>query len=180
MEGEEKIRLPDGRFMPGQSAVRRPPKYESPEHLWTECFGYFHWVQENPLMEAKLITYEGEGKLMDVPKMRAMTIGGLCIHLGVTERAWQMWRAKDHPLADIVAQVDQIIRTQKFEGAAADLLNPLIIARELGLADRHEQSGPNGGPIEHSHTGTAFEILESRIAGLAARSAADRGNEGAD
>ena len=43
--------------------------------------------------------------------------------------------------------MEQIIRTQKFEGAAAELLNPNIIARDLGLADRSEHSGPGGGPI---------------------------------
>ena len=32
--------------------------------------------------------------------------------------------------------IDSIIRTQKFEGAAADLFNANIISRDLGLVDR--------------------------------------------
>lgn len=38
----------------------------------------------------------------------------------------------------ITTQVEEIVRTQKFEGASADLLNANIIARDLGLADKHE------------------------------------------
>lgn len=37
--------------------------------------------------------------------------------------------------------MEEIIRTQKFEGASADLLNPNIIARDLGLAEKQEHSG---------------------------------------
>ena len=50
------------------------------------------------------------------------------------------------------SQVEDIIRTQKFEGASAELLNVSIIARDLGLADKSEHSGPNGGAIEHKVT----------------------------
>ena len=41
-------------------------------------------------------------------------------------------------LRDIAARVDDIIRTQKFEGAAAELLSSNIVARDLGLTDKHE------------------------------------------
>ena len=47
---------------------------------------------------------------------------------------------------------EEIIYNQKFTGAAADLLNPNIIARELGLADKqqNEHTGVDGKPIAHS------------------------------
>ncbi|MDC9826565.1 terminase small subunit, partial [Devosia sp. ZB163] len=44
-------------------------------------------------------------------------------------------------------RVDEIIRAQKFEGAAAGLLNPNIIARDLGLADKQELTGKGGSPL---------------------------------
>lgn len=40
-----------------------------------------------------------------------------------------------------MTRVEQIIRQQKFEGAAAELLNPNIIARDLGLADKKVLGG---------------------------------------
>ena len=39
----------------------------------------------------------------------------------------------------VVKEVEEIIYNQKFTGAAADLLNSNIIARELGLADKIAQ-----------------------------------------
>lgn len=32
--------------------------------------------------------------------------------------------------------IDKVIRDQKFTGATADLLNPMIISRDLGLAEK--------------------------------------------
>ena len=42
---------------------------------------------------------------------------------------------------------EAVIYRQKFEGAAADMLNQAIIARELGLVDRKEMTGLGGGPL---------------------------------
>jgi hypothetical protein len=47
----------------------------------------------------------------------------------------------------VTTRVDEIIRTQKFQGAAADLLNPNIIARDLGLSEKSEITGANGAPL---------------------------------
>jgi len=79
--------------------------------------------------------------------MRAMTIFGLCIFLDIGRATWDEYRHRKDFL-DITARVEAIIYSQKFEGAAADLLNPNIIARELGLAEKSEFTGKDGGPIE--------------------------------
>ena len=79
--------------------------------------------------------------------MRAMTIGGLCIFLDICEESWTNYRNKKDFLG-VTKKVEQIIRNQKFTGAAAEQLNPNIIARDLGLADKSELSGKDGGPIE--------------------------------
>ncbi len=44
----------------------------------------------------------------------------------------------------ITSKIDNVIRSQKFAGAAADLLNANIIARDLGLKDQKELSGNVG------------------------------------
>ena len=43
---------------------------------------------------------------------------------------------RDEAFSELTAMIDSIIRTQKFEGAAADLFNANIISRDLGLVDR--------------------------------------------
>jgi hypothetical protein len=79
--------------------------------------------------------------------MRAMTFNGLCIFLDIDRKTWDLYREREE-YAAVCARVDGVIREQKFTGAAAGLLNPVIIARELGLADKQEVSGPDGKPIE--------------------------------
>lgn len=75
---------------------------------------------------------------MKVPKPRAMTIQGLCLFIGISRETWSQYRKQNHDFSDIVADAEDIIRTQKFEGAAANLFNPNIIARDLGLAERQQ------------------------------------------
>ena len=110
-----------------------------PEVLWEECQGYFEWVRDNPLMEARPFAYQGEVTMANVPRMRAMTLEGLCLYLGMGRQTWRD-RRNDKDLSEVVTRVEEIIRAQKFEGAAADLLNPNIIARDLGLADKQEHT----------------------------------------
>lgn len=139
-----------GLFLPGNHVHRLRthkgghPIYADPMDLWTDCCEYFEWVQENPLHEAKAFAYEGVVTLEEIPKARAMTIGGLCIHLKITPRAWEMWRKDRDDLKEIIEAVENVIKTQKFELAAADLLNANLIARDLGLANKQELTSPDG------------------------------------
>lgn len=146
--------------------------------MWTACSEYFEWVQANPLLEAKAFASQGIVTTAELPKMRAMTIGGLCIFLDIGVRTWGEYRGKED-FSPICEQVEQIIRDQKFTGAAAGLLNAAIIARDLGLADRQELSGPDGKPIETKDV-SARELLANRISGLAKRTGEGEGSGGAD
>lgn len=138
---------PNGnRFWEARSSHGRKPLFASPDDLWTVCCEYFEWVEGNPLYEDHLVTFQGLAKHEPLAKMRAMTLDGLCIFLDIDRKTWDNYRTRED-FIPITSRVDQIIRTQKFQGAAADLLNPNIIARDLGLADKSEYSGPGGGPI---------------------------------
>lgn len=134
-------------FWKARSTHGRNPIFGSPEELWSACIEYFDWVEANPLWEDKLISFQGVATHEPVAKMRAMTLDGLCIFLDVARRTWDEYRSKQDFLP-VASRVDEIIRTQKFQGAAADLLNPNIIARDLGLTDKSELAGKDGGPIQ--------------------------------
>jgi hypothetical protein len=116
----------------------RSPKFETADAIWQACVEYFDWVEANPLHSAETVKFQGEARIIKVPKLRAMTIEGLCLFIGITHQTWTQYRARDEGFAEVTSQVDSIIRTQKFEGAAADLFNANIIARDLGLADRQK------------------------------------------
>ncbi|MGJ4928135.1 DNA-packaging protein [Bradyrhizobium sp. HKCCYLS2038] len=135
-------------FWQARSSHGRNPLFSSADELWAACCEYFDWVEANPLYETKAFSSKDGVQMADLPKMRAMTVSGLCIFLDISRETWGEYRKREG-FADICTRADEIIRTQKFQGAAAELLNPAIIARDLGLAEKSEHSGPNGGAIEH-------------------------------
>lgn len=132
-----------------RSSHGRSPKFDDPNSLYEAALEYFDWVVDNPLWENKATQYQGAAVDVPVKKMRAMTISGLCIFLDISRQNWSEYRQKND-FSDICNKVEEIIYDYKLTGAAADLLNPSIIAREIGLADKKELTGANGGPIEHS------------------------------
>jgi DNA-packaging protein gp3 len=135
------------KFWEARSSHGRQPIFKKPEALWTACCEYFEWIEQNPLYEAKAFASGGDVTIENLPKMRAMTVGSLCIFLDISPETWRDYRSRQD-FVGIVGQVDEIIRTQKFQGASAGLLNANIIARDLGLADRSEHTGKDGQPIQ--------------------------------
>lgn len=116
------------------------------DSLWKGCVEFFQWCDDNPLIEEKAFHTDGRVTFVEVPKMRAMTIGGLCIFLDIDQTTWGEYR-KLKDFSPVVTRAEEIIRSQKFTGAAADMLNPNIIARDLGLADKKELTGKDGDPL---------------------------------
>lgn len=133
-------------FWKARSTHGRNPIFESPEELWEACEEYFQWVEDNPLYEARPFAYQGLVTVENLPKMRAMTLAGLCIFLDISRQTWLNYCANED-FFEVTTRVDEIIYSQKFAGAAADLLNANIIARDLGLAEKNEHSGKDGAPI---------------------------------
>ncbi|QBY42541.1 DNA-packaging protein [Arsenophonus nasoniae] len=125
------------RFWEARSSHGRKPVFENPEQLWQACCEYFEWIENNPLKEEKVFSYQGEITHTNISKMRAMTISGLCLFLDVADSTWQAYRVKDG-FSAITTQAEKIIYDQKFSGAAADLLNANIIARDLGLKEQSQ------------------------------------------
>lgn len=127
-------------FWKARSSHGRNPIFKDAEQLWTVCNEYFDWVEKNPLQEAQAFAYQGKVTVESLPKMRAMTIGGLCIFIDIARSTWDEYSTKDG-FSEVTTRVEEIIRAQKFEGASAGLLNPNIIARDLGLVDKSDVTG---------------------------------------
>lgn len=125
------------KFWEARSSHGRNPKFKSPDDLWEACCEYFQWVEDNPLWEMKAFSYQGEVTQEPVAKMRAMTLTGLCLFLDITDETWRTFRSRED-LSGVVTRAEKVIYDQKFSGAAADLLNANIIARDLGLKDKSE------------------------------------------
>lgn len=125
------------KFWLQRSSHGRKPIFASPDDLWSAACEYFEWVEENPLIETKLFSYEGEIVEGEIPKMRAMTIQALCFFIGISRQGWSEYKAKQD-FSYIVEEIEAVIFSQKFEGASGGFLNASIISRELGLADKQD------------------------------------------
>lgn len=134
-------------FWKARSSHGRAPIFADADQLWDAAAEYFEWVEANPLYEDKITAYQGVVTHEPVSKMRAMTLAGLCVFLDIDRTTWAAYGARED-FSPVTTRVEEIIREQKFTGAAADLLNANIIARDLGLADKSELTGKDGGPIE--------------------------------
>jgi hypothetical protein len=124
-------------FWKARSSHGRKPKFANPDSLWEACCEYFEWVAANPLQAAELVKFKGKANIKHTPRMRAMTIRGLCIFLDIGQDAWGDYAGKDD-FSGVCTRANEIISQQKFEGAAADMLNAAIIARDLGLAEKKD------------------------------------------
>lgn len=138
--------------------------FSDADMLKRECYAYFNWCDAHPWYKVeqmkKPLVVEKNGKkdaqtVTKIPTARPYTLSGLCIYLGVSRHYWNELRKRkkdDIDFMEVVTHVEEIIWTQKFEGASVGAFNHNIIARDLGLAEKSELSGPNGGPIETKDT----------------------------
>lgn len=140
------------KFWKARSKHGRDKIFKTPEIMLEAGFDYFNWVDNNPLTKA--IVYQGEISAKPEKLMRAMTIKGLCIYWGVNSLYLtdflgnlnlETEEGKDFSI--VISTIKEIIETQKFEGASAGLLNPNIIARDLGLTDKKEVNGDILNPL---------------------------------
>lgn len=107
----------------------------SPDALWESAVEYFDWCEANPLKEHDFV---GKDAIeVDKNKMRAMTMTGLYLFLDIDNEVFtDLEKKKD--FSAVATRIRNVIYTQKFTGAAAGLLNPSIIARDLGLKEKTE------------------------------------------
>lgn len=133
--------LPKNEFWKARGTKPVIPAGTSPELLWAVCEEYFQWVTDNPLHAGKIVSFQGTSTLEAEPRMRAMSLGALCLFIGISRGAWENWKRERPLLADTIAMVEEVIRTQKFEGAAGGILNAGIISRDIGLSEKVETTG---------------------------------------
>lgn len=118
----------------------RDKLFATPELLWQAACEYFKWCEDNPLIEVKGFAYQGIVTKEEFPKMRAMTMSQLCFYLNCNEAYFRNFKSQlpkgEKDFNTIIDQIEKTIYNQKFQGAAADLLNANIIARDLGLVDK--------------------------------------------
>lgn len=129
-------------FWKQRSKHGRDKLFDTPSLLWEAACEYFEWCDSNPLKEEKLFSSQGEILKGEISLMRPYTIQGLCLFLGCNAKYLNHFESNlkesDQDFSNIVTRIREVIYNQKFEGAATGLLNPNIIARDLGLVDKKD------------------------------------------
>ena len=121
----------------------RPRTFETPEAMFEAALAYFKWADANPLVEEKAFQFQGVPVMADINKMRPYTLKAFMLHAGSSYQSWSDYRARAE-FSEVVNMIDDTIRTQKFDGAVAGLMNPNIIARDLGLVDKQDLTSSDG------------------------------------
>ena len=120
--------------------------FETPDDLREACMRYLEWAETNPLVEEKHFCAQGAIVTAEIQKPRAVTITGLCIFLGIHRTTWQSYRASDE-FDYICDEIEDRMKQYKFENAVAGLMNPTLIARDIGLVEKTDVT--NHGTVTH-------------------------------
>lgn len=128
----------NNRFWELRSSHGRDLIFSSPEILWDAAKEYFEatvgrpWIQED---------WVGKDAIKVERKTTPpFTLTGLFIFLDIHKSTWSLYRERKD-FIDVVTRIEDIIYTQKFEGATVGAYNSSIIARDLGLVDKTEELG---------------------------------------
>lgn len=150
----------------------RDKLFASPELLWEAACEYFEWVERHPLLEEKGFSYQGIVTKEDFTKIRAMTISQMCFYFHCSFSWWRQFKKDcekkdENDFLSVLYDIETIIYNQKFQGAAAGLLETNIIARDLGLSEKtdHTSGGEKIQPIniivDNSDTAKELEALRN-------------------
>ena len=115
--------------------IGRPRLFPTPNDLWQAAKPYFEWIDENPITTHRTTTTEKGVFVNNDLLQRPYTWTGLYVFLGVYSLEAYHERKE---FSEVLTHIDNIIKTQKFEGASAGIFNASIIARDLGLKDKSE------------------------------------------
>lgn len=121
-----------------RSTIGRGKLFDSPETLWDACVEYFEYTDSRKWNK---VDYKGSNvERVEIPTDTPYTLSGLRIFLDIDFQTWINYRSKEgyEDFFDITRKVEEIIYTQKFEGATVGVYNASIVARDLGLAEKTE------------------------------------------
>lgn len=106
--------------------------FSSPSILWEACVEYFEVTDARKWIKKDWVgkdAHEVEREV-DTP----YTLTGLFVFLDIDHKTWDQYRNREG-FTEITTRVQQIMYTQKLEGATVGAFNPSIVARDLQLKE---------------------------------------------
>jgi|SRR5690606_2259639 len=109
--------------------------FSSPEILWEAAKEYFEATSKRVWIKKDWV---GKDALeVERESTPPFTLTGMFIFMDIGKTTWTQYRERKD-FKEVVTRIEEIIYTQKFEGATIGAYNANIIARDLGLADKRE------------------------------------------
>ncbi len=126
-------------FWKRRSKHGRNKLFATPELMWEAACEYFDWCDSNPWIKEETKTTLTGQEVKSADTARPYTITGLCLYLDCNSVYFAQFKANlkddEDDFSKVITRIEDVIYTQKFEGAAVGAFNANIIARDLGLRD---------------------------------------------
>lgn len=154
------VKFPEGnQFWQLRSKHGRDRIIKDPQALATAAAEYFQSCIDNPIY---VVDFKGKDvEQVEYPKPRVFQKVGVCRYCGV--RNWteiESLRALSSDFSKVIDQIESVIYEQKFEHAAIGVFNPVLIARDLKIADVTEST------VKVSVSDLSDAELEQKVAQL--------------
>jgi hypothetical protein len=121
--------------------------FKTPKELLDKAYEYFEWCDNNPVEKNEAIKSGiAAGKIIPIPIRRPYTLGQLCVYIGVSRDTFKSYEKRKGFLL-VATHIRDIIEANQLEGALVEIYNPNIVARMLGLSEKKEIAGKDGGDL---------------------------------
>lgn len=126
-------------FWKNRSSHGRDKLFSTSKLMWEAAMEYFEWCDNNPWEKVESSTKVSGQEYKITPTARPYTMTGLCLYLDCNTQYFNQFKKsldkEEQDFSLVITRIEEIIYTQKFEGAAVGAFNANIIARDLGLRD---------------------------------------------
>lgn len=130
------------------------PKKLTPELMWKLACKYFERSRKDVIIKKDFIKSGPKaGEIVGIEVTTPFTWEGFNVYLtekiGLVNLKYYRYNFEGRysEFEEIVHQIDAIMYTQKFNGAAVGIFNSSIIARELGLAEQKDVKVTSEQPL---------------------------------
>ena len=105
--------------------------FRSPESLLNEAYDYFQWCVDNPLHRTMYSKYRGKTIKWQTTELNCVSIGGLCLHLGISRQTFLNYSSKEayRDYFEVCEHIADLIYMKQFMRAAVGHIKPCVIAR---------------------------------------------------
>ncbi len=128
----------NNQFWKLRSKHGRDKLFTIPDILREGSYEYFTACVNNPIKVQNWVGKDGDEVTKEL--IRVFTWSGLATFLNCDEKTlYDYGHNEEHKdFHPTYTHISQIIKTQKFEGAAAGIFNANLISRDLGLAEKQD------------------------------------------